>query len=49
VNLQATADRLLISLENPVAEVPQRLTGVVSEHLQRMAGAEENLVVNWVK
>ena len=49
VSLQATADRLLVSLENPVAEVPQRLTGVVSEHLQRMAGAEESLVVNWVE
>jgi uncharacterized protein len=46
VSLSATPDSLLITLENPVADVPQRLTGVVSEHLQRMAG-EPLLDVKW--
>lgn len=40
VVMRATADRLSVRLENAVAEVPERLKGVVAEHLQRMAGAE---------
>lgn len=46
VTLRALPDKLLVSLENPQAEVPQRLLGVVSEHLQRMAG-EQILDVRW--
>lgn len=47
VTLRAAPDRLVVTLENPVAEVPKRLMGVVSEHLQRMAG-EQVLEVKWV-
>lgn len=47
VTLQAAPDRVAITLENPSGEVPQRLTGVVAEHLQRMAGPEAGLAVTW--
>jgi uncharacterized protein len=47
VSLRADADRMYIALENPQGEVPLRLTGVVAEHLQRMAGAENVLDVHW--
>ena len=43
--LQASADRLDITLEGAEA-VPERLKGVVAEHLQRMAG-DETLAVHW--
>ena len=48
VILRAEPDRLVVTLENPVAEVPRRLLGVVSEHLQRMAG-EQVFDVKWVE
>jgi len=47
VSLRATPERMYIALENPQGEVPLRLTGVVAEHLQRMAGAEHVLDVHW--
>jgi uncharacterized protein len=47
VSLRAEPDRIHIALENPLGEVPLRLTGVVAEHLQRMAGAEQALDVQW--
>ncbi len=47
VSLRAEAERMYISLENPLGEVPLRLTGVVAEHLQRMAGAEHVIDVQW--
>jgi hypothetical protein len=47
VSLRAEPDRIHIALENPLGEVPLRLTGVVAEHLQRMAGAEQALDVPW--
>jgi hypothetical protein len=47
VSLRAEPDRMYIALENPLGEVPLRLTGVVAEHLQRMAGAEHVLEVHW--
>ena len=46
VTLRAAPDRLYVTLENELAEVPKRLMGVVSEHLQRMAG-EQVLDVKW--
>ena len=46
VSLRALPDRLIVTLENPDAEIPQRLLGVVSEHLQRMAG-DQVLDVRW--
>lgn len=45
VSMRVQPDRLLVELENPSGEVPQRLTGVVADHLQRMAG--EPLDVSW--
>jgi hypothetical protein len=47
VALRAEPDRMHIALENPQGEVPLRLTGVVAEHLQRMAGAEHVLDIQW--
>jgi hypothetical protein len=46
VLLRAAPERLFITLENPQAEVPRRLMGVVAEHLQRMAG-DQTLEVTW--
>jgi hypothetical protein len=46
VILKAEPDRLLVTLENPLEEIPQRMAGVVAEHLQRMAG-DAALVVEW--
>jgi hypothetical protein len=47
VSLRADPERMYITLANPQGEVPLRLTGVVAEHLQRMAGAEHVLDVQW--
>jgi hypothetical protein len=47
VSLRAEPDRMHIAIENPLGEVPWRLTGVVAEHLQRMAGAEQVLDIQW--
>ena len=47
LTLQATVDRVSIQLENPGGDVPQRLLGVVAEHMQRMAGPEAGLQVSW--
>ncbi|MGC4028654.1 MAG: DUF2218 domain-containing protein [Steroidobacteraceae bacterium] len=47
VVLRAAPDRVFVSLENPQGEVPERLKGVVAEHMQRMAGAEPPLEVRW--
>ena len=44
-SMQAYADHLDVTLESE-AEVPERLRGVVAEHLQRMAG-EETLALVW--
>src|SRR5512139_1295452 len=38
LTMHAADDRLTVTLANPAGEVPQRLLGVVNEHLQRMAG-----------
>lgn len=46
VSLRVEPERLAIELVNPAGEVPQRLTGVVAEHLQRMAG-DPALPVRW--
>jgi len=46
VLLRAAPERLFVTLENPQAEVPRRLMGVVAEHLQRMA-ADATLEVVW--
>jgi uncharacterized protein len=46
VAMRATADRLHVVLQNPHADVPERLKGVVAEHLQRMAG-DQPFVVRW--
>lgn len=47
VAMRATAETLLVTLENPTGEVPERLPGVVADHLARMAGAEAGLQVHW--
>jgi uncharacterized protein len=47
VTLRAGPESIHIALENPQGEVPLRLTGVVAEHLQRMAGAEQKLDFQW--
>jgi hypothetical protein len=47
VSLRAEPDRLHIALDNPQGDVPLRLTGVVAEHLQRMAGTEQVLDIQW--
>ena len=46
VLLRAAPERLFVTLENPQAQVPRRLMGVVAEHLQRMA-ADATLTVVW--
>jgi len=47
VAMQASAETLHVTLENPTGEVPARLPGVVADHLARMAGAESGLQVHW--
>ncbi len=47
LEMHAEAARLRIALENPAGEIPERLPGVVADHLIRMAGTEPPLVVNW--
>jgi uncharacterized protein len=47
VTLRADSERLFVTLDNPITEVPKRLMAVVSEHLQRMA-AEQVLEVKWI-
>ena len=47
VSLRAQPDCLHIALENPRGDVPMRLTGVVAEHLQRMAGPDCVLNIQW--
>ena len=46
VLLRAAPERLIVTLENPQAEVPRRLMGVVADHLQRMA-TDATLEVAW--
>jgi hypothetical protein len=45
--MRVATDRLHVTLENPAGEVPQRLPGVVADHLIRMAGTEPPLQVSW--
>ena len=45
--MRVAADRLLVSLENPAGEIPERLPGVVADHLIRMAGTDPPLPVIW--
>jgi uncharacterized protein len=47
LGMRVAADRLHISLDNPAGEIPERLPGVVAEHLVRMAGTEPPLRVDW--
>lgn len=47
VTLRAAPDRVFVTLANAQGEVPERLKGVVAEHMQRMAGAEVALDVRW--
>ncbi len=47
VTLRAEPGLVSVTLENPQGEVPQRLLGVVAEHMQRMAGADVQLAVKW--
>jgi hypothetical protein len=47
VAMRVAPDRLHVTLENPAGEIPERLPGVVAEHLVRMAGTEPALQVNW--
>jgi hypothetical protein len=47
VSMRAEPARIHIALENPQGEVPLRLTGVVAEHLQRMAGPEHVMDFHW--
>ena len=47
VTLRAAPEHVSVALENPAGEVPQRLLGVVAEHMQRMAGPEAGLQVTW--
>jgi hypothetical protein len=46
--MRVAPDRLHVSLENPAGEIPERLPGVVADHLVRMAGTEPPLQVNWL-
>lgn len=46
LTMRVLPDRLALQLEN-AAEVPGRLPGVVTAHLQRMAGVEPPLEVRW--
>ena len=47
VAMQASPAALYVTLENPAGDVPERLPGVVADHLARMAGAESALQVHW--
>lgn len=47
VAMRVAPDRLHVSLENPAGDIPERLPGVVAEHLVRMAGTEPPLQVTW--
>ena len=47
VAMRVAEDRLHVSLENPAGEIPERLPGVVADHLIRMAGTEPPLQVDW--
>lgn len=47
VAMRVAPDRLHVTLENPVGDVPERLPGVVADHLVRMAGTEPPLEVRW--
>ena len=47
VAMRVAPDRLHVLLENPAGDIPERLPGVVAEHLVRMAGAEPPLQVTW--
>ncbi|MFO1503295.1 MAG: DUF2218 domain-containing protein [Steroidobacteraceae bacterium] len=47
LTMQVAADRLNLSLENPAGAIPDRLPGVVADHLVRMAGTEPPLQVQW--
>ena len=46
VAMRVAEDRLHVSLENPAGEIPERLPGVVADHLIRMAGTEPPLQVD---
>lgn len=48
VTLRAAPDRVHVTLENPQGDVPERLKGVVAEHMQRMAGDDPPLDVRWI-
>lgn len=47
--MRVAPDRLHVTLDNPAGDIPQRLPGVVAEHLVRMAGTEPPLQVDWLK
>jgi len=47
LSMRVAPDRLHVLLENPAGEIPERLPGVVADHLVRMAGTEPPLQVNW--
>ena len=47
VTLRAAPDRVLVTLENPAGDIPERLKGVVAEHMQRMAALDPPLDVRW--
>ena len=47
VAMYCEPDHMRVLLENPDGEVPLRLTGVVAEHLQRMAGPDQVFEVKW--
>ena len=46
VILRADPSRLHVTLENPLEDIPPRMTGVVGEHLARMSG-DAGFVVKW--
>jgi len=47
LSMRVAPDRLHVLLENPAGEIPERLPGVVADHLICMAGTEPPLQVNW--
>jgi len=47
VTLRAAPGRVHVTLENAHGEVPERLKGVVAEHMQRMDGGDPPLDVRW--
>jgi len=47
VAMRVAPDRLHVTLENPAGPIPERLPGVVADHLVRMAGTEPPLQVTW--